>query len=390
MDGKTSFIVHIDMDAFFASVEQRDNPEYRNKPVIVGSDPKGGKGRGVVATCSYEARRYGIHSAMPISMAYRKCPHAVFLPVDMEKYKKVSNEAYNIFYDFTPHVEPVSIDEAFLDITTTHHLFGGPKKTCVLLKERIKSEIGLTASVGLSPVMMVSKIASDLRKPDGLVEVKAEEVLDFLRPLDIRRLWGMGEKSENLFKSMGIKTIGDLARQDAGYMTKIFGKNGKHLWELANGIDLRKVSGSTEKKSISNEVTFEMDTDNMEEVRKTLMCLSESVSSRLRDEGIKGRTITLKIRLEGFHTFTRANTILTPTNYTDVIYKEAGSMLDAFNRKNRKIRLVGVKVSGLSQCLRKDCLFSENEGIKKEKIYNAIDLVRKKYGDESIHRARSV
>ena len=189
------YIVHVDMDAFFAAIEQRDNPALRNRPVIVGADPKMGKGRGVVSTCSYEARKFGIHSAMPISFAYRKCPHAVFLPVNMKKYEKVSARIFRILSEFTPCVETVSIDEAFLDITGSFYIFGSPQKLCIQLKSRIKEETGLTASIGLAPTKMAAKIASDLKKPDGFVEVSREKLLDFLRPLSIRRLWGVGQKT---------------------------------------------------------------------------------------------------------------------------------------------------------------------------------------------------
>jgi nucleotidyltransferase/DNA polymerase involved in DNA repair len=254
------FIVHVDMDAFFAAIEQRDNPKFKGKPVIVGANPKKGEGRGVVSTCSYEARKFGIHSAMPISIAYKKCPQAVFLPVDMAKYERVSGEIYEILYNFTPQIEPVGIDEAFLDITRSFHLFESPHKTCLLIKSKIKSQTGLTASLGLAPTKMAAKIASDLKKPDGLVEISKEGLSEFLRPLDVGKIWGLGKKSQTVLHNMGIITIGELAKTDLGKIKEVFGKNGEYFRQLANGIDDSEVDTSEKIKSVSNEVTFFQDT----------------------------------------------------------------------------------------------------------------------------------
>lgn len=384
---KRRFIVHVDMDAFFAAIEQRDDPCLRGKPVVVGADPKSGKGRGVVSTCSYEARKFGIHSAMPISIAYRKCPHAAFLPVDMEKYSSVSGQIHTILYNFTPDIEPVSIDEAFLDITGSYHLFGTPLETCLLMKSRIKNETGLTASIGLAPTKMAAKIASDLKKPDGMVEVTQEGLLDFLRPLDIRKLWGLGEKSETIFREMGINTIGDIAGKDPVQMQALFGKNGMDFWRLANGIDDRPVETERGAKSISNEFTFDEDTADNEKIRSVLLALCEKVSDRLRREMLKGRTITLKIRLQGFHTYTRANTIDYGTNHVDDIYGTIKSLYNSFDTKLKRVRLVGVKVSNLSPADFKDSLFAEKANDKSEKVHKAIDRIKGKFGDSSIYRA---
>ena len=386
---KESFIAHVDMDAFFAAIEQRDNPQFQGKPVVIGADPKKGKGRGVVSTCSYEARKFGIHSALPISIAYRKCPHAVFLPVDMEKYSMVSHEIYNIFYSFTPHVEPISIDEAFLDITGSWHLFGSPRKTCILIKSKIKKETKLTASIGLAPVKMIAKIASDLKKPDGFVEVKKEKVLDFLWPLDISKMWGLGKKTEVIFRTRGINTIGDIAKSDIKELVDIFGKNGAHFWQLANGIDQRIVETEVETKSIGNEITFGKDTSDRVKIEGTLMGLCEKVSGRLREEGFKGRTITLKIRLEGFHTYTRAVTIKEATNFADSLYKEVKRLYNKFDTKGKKVRLVGVSVSNLLPINSRDSLFRETVDIKKENVHSAIERINKKFGQSSIQRAAS-
>ena len=384
---KRRFIVHVDMDAFFAAIEERDNPKFRGKPIIVGANPKKGKGRGVVSTCSYEARKFGIHSAMPISTAYKKCPQGIFLPVDMEKYSRVSHQIYNILYDFTPDVEPISIDEAFMDITGSYRLFKTPRKTCLLIKSRIKNETKLTASVGLAPTKMVAKIASDLEKPDGFVEVTEEKLLDFLWPLDISKLWGLGKKSEPILRRMNINTIGDLAGKDIKELTNIFGKNGAHFWYLANGIDERTVETQTEVKSVGNETTFEKDTLDTERIKASLMELCEKVSNRLRDSGLKGRTITLKIRLQGFSTYTRAVTLDTPNNFTDMLYKDIKKLYNSFDTRGKKVRLVGVKVSNLSEISSRDSLFEEKIDKKREKIHSALDKIKERFGDRSIHRA---
>lgn len=386
---KERFIVHADMDAFFAAIEQRDNPRFRNKPVIVGADPKKGKGRGVVSTCSYEARKFGIHSAMPISTAYKKCPGAIFLRVNGEKYSRVSHQIYNILYDFTPDIEPISIDEAFMDITGSYHLFGTPQKTCLSIKSRIKKETNLTASIGLAPTKMVAKIASDLRKPDGFVEVTKEKLLDFLWPLDISKLWGLGKKSEMVLRDMGINTIGDIARKDIRELEDIFGKTGAHFWNLANGIDERGVETETEAKSIGNETTFSKDTLDTAKIEGALMSLCERVSKRLREDDFKGRTITLKIRLTGFKTYTRAVSIAGSTNFADVLYKEVKNLYNKFDRKGKKVRLVGVKVSNLSPLDFQDSLFEERTDKKREDIHQAVERIKERFGDASIHRATS-
>jgi len=383
------YIAHVDMDAFFAAIEERDNPQYRGKPVVVGSDPKKGKGRGVVSTCSYEARKFGIHSAMPISIAYRKCPEAIFLPVDMEKYAYVSHQIHDILYDFTPEIEPISIDEAFLDITGTFHLFKTPPETCLLIKEKIKAGTQLTASVGLAPTKMAAKIASDLKKPDGFIEVAQKNLLDFLHPLEITKLWGLGKKSEIVLRKAGINTIGDIARRDVRELINMFGKNGIHFWKLANGIDERSIETGVEAKSVSNEITFERDTSDKERIESALMLLCEKVSKRLREEGFKGRTVTLKVRLEGFQTFTRSLTIGEPINFEDVLYKEAKCLYNDSKKKNKKVRLIGVKVSSLSSSDIKNSLFVGKDDSKRESVHRAIDKIKEKFGDVIIHRATS-
>jgi nucleotidyltransferase/DNA polymerase involved in DNA repair len=387
---KPRSIVHVDMDAFFAAIEQRDNPSLRAKPVVVGSDPRRGKGRGVVSTCSYEARRFGIHSAMPISAAYRACPHAIFLPVDMEKYESVSSDICKVLYSFTPDIEPISIDEAFLDITGSFHLFGTPLETCRLIKSRIKDRTGLTASVGLAPTKMAAKIASDLKKPDGLVEVTEKGLLGFLWPLDIRRIWGLGPKAEEALHSMGVKTIGDLAKTDPADLRRMFGKNGSYFHELANGIDIREISPAVEVKSVSNEHTFSEDTEEAPKIERALMRLAEKVSARLRAEGLQCRTVTLKIRLKGFYTYTRSITMPIDTNFADTLYKEAKALYNKFERGRKPVRLVGVKASGITSNGPSAGLFEYDACIKQEKLHTAIDSIQNKFGEGYICHATSM
>jgi len=383
------FIVHVDMDAFFAAIEQRDNPKLLGKPVIVGAEPKAGKGRGVVSTCSYEARVFGIHSAMPISIAYRRCPQAVFLPVDIEKYHMVSEKIYQILYTFTPIVEVVSIDEAFLDISGSHQLFGGARQTCLKIKETIHRLTGLSASLGLAPTKMVAKIASDLEKPDGFVEVKQERLRSFLEPLDIGKLWGVGRQSKRTLQAMGIRTVGELAKTDPHVLEAVFGKNGIYFWQLAQGIDQREVESSGQIKSISNEITFAKDSFSRQEILAALLELCEKVSQRLRRKGYKAKTVTLKIRLSSFDTYTRSRTLAVATNFTDTIYTLIKRLFSDFDRRSKGVRLVGVKASGLCGELADNTLFSDEESYqKKKRIHQAMDAINYKFGPGVIRRAR--
>ena len=379
------YIVHIDMDAFFAAVEQRDNPLYQNKPVIIGADPL--KGRGVVSTCSYEARKYGIASAMPISIAYRKCPNGIFLRGDMQKYQDVSQKIHRIFYDFTPDIEPISIDEAFLDITHSAHLFGGPIATCKKIKQTIKEKIGITASCGLAPVKMAAKIASDMDKPDGLVVVTQKNLLSFLWPLSIRKMWGIGPETAKKLNSLGINIIKDLAKKKPEYLRKVLGINGIHLWRLANGIDPREVYYEDKRVSISNEYTFNKDTNNSENILSVIMGLSEKLSMRMRNEKIKGKKITLKIRTEDFKTITRTLTLKKITNFTDDIFLTSKNIFKKEYNSKIKIRLIGVKISGLNNKFSQKDLFEENKENSLEKIHFQVEKIKQKHGDVSIRRA---
>lgn len=381
-------IMHVDLDAFFASVEQRDNPDLRGKPVVIGADPKAGRGRGVVATCSYEARAFGIHSAMPVSKAYQLCPTAIFIAPHSQKYGEASRAVFKIFYDFTPHIEGLSIDEAFLDMTTSAHLFGGALSAAKGLKQRIRQDVGLTASVGIAPIKFVAKIASDLSKPDGLLEVKANEIVDFLTPLKIERLWGVGPKTAEVLHQLRIQTIGELAQIPLLDLRKHFGESGEHLFHLAHGMDARAVVEEMEVKSVSHEHTFERDTDNREEILGVMLNLSQQVSRRLRKYSLKGKTITVKIRLHGFETYTRAQTLAERTNFTDVIFQTAQEIFAKFFKAGMKIRLVGVKVNYFEDAYVQESLFSNPVNERREKIHNVVDVIKNKFGEQAIRRGK--
>ncbi len=389
-------IVHVDMDAFFAAIEQRDHPQCRGKPVVVGADPKGGKGRGVVSTCSYEARRRGIHSAQPISEAYRRCPDAIFLPVRMEAYAEVSREVRHVLGEFTPDVEPVSIDEAFLDVSGTLHLFGGKRELAENIQTRIEDRTGLTASLGIAPNKMVAKIASDLEKPRGLVIVEPDGVQAFLRPLPVERLWGVGNKTKLALKALGIRTIGDLAEADPRELSRRFGKYGASLWELACGHDERPVKTTGQVKSVGNEHTFERDTGDPELIASTLMRLCERVAWRLRVGGRRGRSVTTKVRLEDFTTLTRATTLDRGLDSAPEIYRAASANMKRAQVAGRKVRLIGVSVSGLDeggprQVQLFDRAADAHEREEKSRLLGrAIDRIKERFGESALQRGTSL
>jgi DNA polymerase IV len=384
------YIVHVDMDAFFAAVEQRDNPNLANKPVIIGADPKGGKGRGVASTASYQARKCGIHSAMPISEAYRRCPQGVYLRPDMAKYSKVSKEIYQLFFEFSPLVEAVGIDEAFLDITGSFHIFGTPAETCLQLKGKIKKEIGLTASVGLAPNKMAAKIASDLNKPDGFCQVEQDKLLDFLWPLEVSKLWGIGKKTKKVLNDLGINKIGQLASFDKEILEDYFGKNGLGLWQLANGIDQREVEQPAEAKSIGSEFTFPKDTAESCQIETILSKLSEEVAGRLKKSGIRAKNICLKIRLEDFSTYSRSLRLIKATNFYDTIFQSVKKLYYDSGFSGKKIRLLGVKSEKFIDTKTQDTIFNELAHKKKEKTDLAVEKIRDKFGQDTIWRGGSL
>ncbi len=380
-------ILHLDMDAFFAAVEQLDFPQYRGKPVIVGADPKGGAGRGVVATASYEARKYGVHSALPISLAYQRCPHAVYLRGRYERYSEISRQLIATLNEFTPVIEKISIDEAFLDITKSLALFGSAEKIGYQIKKRIYDDLGLVASIGIAPNKFLAKVASDLEKPDGFVVVKEGEEKEFLKSLPISRLWGVGQKTEAALKQMDIETIGQIAHMPEQDLSRRFGKWGSALWRLANGIDTRSVKPWETQKSISQETTFDEDTGDEEAIHKTLLGLAESLSRLMRKSKLKGRTVTLKIRLEDFSTFTRSKTLSDFVDSTQILKGVAIGLYKKFNKKNMKVRLLGIGVSQLNSVSGEQLGLFEQEAPLDAKMTKLLDSLQDKYGEGAVKRA---
>jgi DNA polymerase-4 len=380
-------ILHVDLDAFFAAVEQRDQPELRGKPVIVGGG--GPNDRGVVSTASYEARVFGVHSAMPLRQAGRLCPHGIFLPVDGAKYQAVSREVIAVLRRFTPLVEPISIDEAFLDVTASRGLFGDGAAIGRQIKVAIKREIELTISVGVATTKLVAKIASDLQKPDGLVVVEPGTEAEFLAPLSITRLWGVGAKSAAALREYGVRTIGDLAALPDDLLVRRFGKYGAAIGDRARGRDADPVGDRDAAKSIGHEHTFDIDTSDPEVIERTLLGMSEGVAGRLRDSGVRASTITVKIRDTTFRTITRQRTLPAPTDLTDPIFRTALELARPEVRGVR-IRLLGVTASGLGESDQAVLFAAEADEPRRRRVIEAADEVRHRFGERAITRARLV
>ncbi len=381
-------ILHVDMDAFYASVEQRDRPELKGQPVIVGADPKEGAGRGVVAACSYEAREFGIHSALPISHAWRRCPQGRYVRPRLERYQEVSGQIMAVFRHYTDLIEPLSIDEAFLDITGSIALMGPPEKIAQNIKIQIKNETDLTASVGLAPNKFLAKIASDLEKPDGMVIVPFDDVEGFLGPLPISKLWGVGPKTAARIRKLGAETVAELAAIPPAALEHALGSTGLHLWNLAHGKDDRPVVSDWAPKSVSSETTFAEDTRDQEELRSTLRRLSDRVGARLRTKRYRTRTVTLKLRYADFRTYNRQVSLSEPTDDGDEIFRHARNLFGGF-RLEQRIRLIGVGTANLvrhdEQAPQLDLFASEPEN--KDKLSHALDEIHKRFGDHSLHRA---
>jgi DNA polymerase-4 len=378
-------ILHVDLDAFFAAVEQRDRPELRGKPVIVGGG--GPNDRGVVSTASYEARKFGVHSAMPLRQAGRLCPHGIFVPVDGAKYLTASKDVMAVLRRFTPLVEPISTDEAFLDVTGSRILFGDGESIGRRIKEEVKSSVDLTISVGVATTKLVAKIASDLRKPDGLVVVQPGDEPTFLAPLEIRRLWGVGEKSATALREYGVRTIGDLAALPDDLLIRRFGKHGASLAQRARGLDDDPVEDRDAAKSIGHEHTFDIDTSDREQIERTLLAMAEGVAGRLRDSGVRATTITVKIRDTTFRTITRQRTLPDATDMTEPIFRTALELARPEVRGLR-IRLLGVTASGLGE--REQLSLFAVDDPKKRRVTEAADAVRHRFGERAITRARLV
>jgi len=381
------------MDAFYAAVEQRDHPEYKAKPVIVGSDPKDGKGRGIVSTCSYEARNFGVHSAQPISKAWKLCPKGIYVRPDMEKYERVSRLVMSVLSDFTDMLEQVSIDEAFLDVTGSERLFGNGPEIARKIKDRIQAELRLTASVGVAANKFVAKVASDLKKPDGLVIVEPGREREFLAPLPIARLWGVGPKTETYLKGLGLEQVGQIADLRPKDLAERLGKSGSHLWQLAHGIDDRPVISEEGCKSIGHEITFEHDTDDLALLEATLLSLSEKVAQRLRAQKVRAHTIAIKFREADFSTFTRRVTLDAPADTSEKIFPVARQLLKTLFRKGTLVRLIGVSGSNLEAAdegASQMSLFNAASSPKDRTLAAALDDITHRFGNQAITRAALV
>ncbi len=338
-------ILHVDMDAFYASVETLDNPELQNKAVIVG-----GLGpRGVVATANYAARAYGVHSALPMSRARRLCPDAEFVRPRMDRYREVSENVFKLFHSITPLVEGLSLDEAFLDVTASLKLFGNARDIALRIKTAIQQEMGLTASVGVAHNKFLAKLASDLQKPDGLVCVPGDKVQEFLDPMPISRLWGIGPRTAPKLKAMGVLTFGQLRRADAAILRPALGNRTEHFRQLARGVDDREVVATSPDKTISHEVTFDEDLHDQNEVLAELLALTEAVARRLRKRQLIARTVVIKVRDPAFNTATRSRSMRAGSCSTMTLYRMVRALWATWREANRgtRVRLLGVGVSGL-------------------------------------------
>jgi DNA polymerase IV (DinB-like DNA polymerase) len=337
----------VDLDAFYTSVEQRENPSLKGKALIVGADPKEGRGRGVVVACSYEARKMGVRSGQPISRAYRLCPDGIYMRPNLALYGEVSNDVMGLLRKFADKFEQVSIDEAFLDASQSCSRFGGPIELAKQIKSELMQSEGLTCSVGIAANKSAAKIASDLRKPDGLTYVDPEHVKEFLAPLPVSKVSGIGRKTEQSLKDIGIRTIGELAAYSPKSLYKRFGKSGVWLWAIANAEEKVDVQETYVMRSIGAEHTFESDTDDWSAIERELSGLIDSVHQRLVDEKMTCRTVTLKIRFIGFQTYTRAKTLRFATSSQDVVAGLIRELSIEFRSFPKKVRLVGVRLSGL-------------------------------------------
>jgi DNA polymerase-4 len=381
-------IIHVDMDAFYASVEQLDNPGLMDKPVIVGGDPKK---RGVVSAASYEARKFGIHSAMPMSRAVRLCPDAIVLPVRMERYVELSKQIHAIFQQFTPQIEPISLDEAFLDVTGSLRLFGSAEKIGRAIKDQIREQLGLVASVGIAANKFLAKLASDLDKPDGFVVITEENKLQILDPLPVSRIWGVGKVTEKTLKSKGINTIRQLRETPPEILKSIFGDQTPHVIRLAQGVDNREVESNREAKSISSEQTFATDITDKDILLDVLLSQVEDVAQRLRLNDLDAKTITLKLRYEDFRTITRSSTFDQPTNTTKTLWQEAKEVFLKWHKKSAgALRLLGFGASGLRHAgSGQRQLFEEPEQEKQKRLDKAFDEIRGKFGHDALRRGNS-
>jgi DNA polymerase-4 len=376
-------VLHVDMDAFYPSVELRRRPELRGRPVIVG-----GEVRGVVLSASYEARRFGVHSAMPMARARRLCPHAVIIGPHFEEYAKVSAGVMDIFRSVTPVVEPLALDEAFLDVSGAIRRLGKPARIGQLIRQRVAAEQGITCSVGVASTKYVAKLASTRVKPDGLLVVPRDKVVDFLHPLPVGALWGVGEKTQEVLARLGLRTVGDVARTLQPALERALGPAlGARLAALAWGRDERPVVADEPDKSVGAEETFAADLDDPAAVRRELLRLSERVAVRLRSARMQGRTVGIKVRFADFRTITRARTVADPTDVAQEIYATARGLYDALHLGRAPLRLVGVRVEGLQSADAPRQLVLDERTHGWRDAERAADQARQRFGGRVVWRA---
>jgi DNA polymerase-4 len=376
-------IIHLDMDAFYPAVEVLDKPELKGKPVIVG----GSRQRGVVSSASYEARKFGVHSAQPMATAMRLCPQAIVLPVRMSRYREVSGQVFEIFHHFTPLVEPLSIDEAFLDVTGSTRLFDSPVEIAKQIKRMVVEKTGLTISAGVASSKFVAKIASDMEKPDGLTVVPPDMIRKFLDPLPIRKMWGVGKVTQQTLSHLKIRTFKELRKTPAEVMKNKFGKHGIHMHQLSMGIDDRDVVPVREVKSIGHEETFSRDIYELDLAKKELLSLADRVARRMRRKGFEGKTVTLKVKYNDFVQITRSLTLHGYTNDGSIIYENVCSLLQKTAVGKRPVRLLGISLSHLVDegTGKQLSLFTQNDSNRKRKDLNkTLDSIYEKFGDKGI------
>jgi DNA polymerase-4 len=376
-------ILHVDMDAFFASIEQLDDPTLRGKPVLVAYDGP----RGVVAAASYEARQYDCHSAQPMAIAKRRCPHAVIVPVRFERYREISQRIFAIFEEFSPLVEPLSVDEAFLDLTGTEKLLGEAEQVARRIRQRIRREIGLTASIGVAPNKFLAKLASDLKKPNGLVVVRPQDVDALLLPLPVNKLWGIGPVTGERLRNVGVRTVADLRKHSSDSLHRLFGNDADWFLRLAHGIDDRPVVPDREAKSIGQEQTFGVDIEMPDDVRRVLFEQVEQVARRLRKHGLHASGVTLKIRYGDFETITRSTTLPDPTNSTADLWTAAAAVFDRWCHTGFKpVRLIGMSAGQLNDGEKQLTLFPDPATERRKKVDAVADEITKKFGRNALRR----
>jgi len=383
-------ILHVDMDAFYASIEERDCPELQGQPVIVGGTPDG---RGVVAAANYVARRFGVHSAMATAKALALCPDAVVLRPRMDHYAKISEQIREIFHRYTPDVEPLSLDEAFLDATGSERLFGNVESIGRRIKSDIATELNLVASVGVAPNKFLAKLASDLDKPDGFTVIHADKIHEVLDPLPVSRIWGVGKVTKRAFDAIKVRTIGELRLLPMEFLQQHFGNSAEHFWRLARGIDDRVVVSDREAKSISHETTFPQDVRDMDVLRAWLLELTEQVARRMRRNDVRGRTVQLKVRYANFDTITRSRSLPATTHSTQRLWDVVAVLLETeLPNRPLSVRLLGMGVSNLNRgAAVQGTLFDPEPAEERESQLDQVaDQIRSKFGATSLRRASTV